>query len=162
MKNRKTDVKSIEYWLALSEKYFDAQTTNDEERALARFLTTPESNHTAFNEIKAVMGYLSTGRSIAKKKNTPQRSFAGKVIQWAPVAASVAVIAVVGTVLLSRTAPAKPAEDEKETYYAYINGKEYTDEEFVMQHMLATMNKMSSSSDNVIEEQMGAMFRINN
>lgn len=165
MKNRKTDVKSIEYWLALSEKYFDAQTTNDEERALARFLATPESNHPAFNEIKAVMGYLSTGRSItqkAKSGNGKKPYTIGRTIQWVSAAASIAVIAMVGTVLLSRTAPAKPAEDDKETYYAYINGKEYTDEEFVMQHMLATMNKMSSSSDNVIEEQMGVMFRINN
>ena len=32
--------------------------------------------------------------------------------------------------------------------------------EVVMQHMLATMNKMSSTSTGTIEEQLGAMLRI--
>ena len=165
MKNRNLCDKSIGYWLELSEKYFDAQTTNDEERALARFLATPESNHPAFNEIKAVMGYLSTGRSItqkAKSGNGKKPYTIGRTIQWVSAAASIAVIAMVGTSLWERTAPVETTESDKEIYYACINGKEYTDKESVMQHMLATMNKMSSSSNNVIEEQMGAMFRVNN
>ena len=46
------------YWIALAEKYFDAATTEQEEKKLAAFLATDESNTPEFNEIKAVMGYM--------------------------------------------------------------------------------------------------------
>ena len=160
MKNKKTNRKNdIEYWLALSEKYFDALTTNEEEKALAQFLASSTANDPAFNEIKAVMGYLSTGRSIVQKAKKKARRI-GNVIQWASVAACIAIMVAVGTSIFKQKT--LPATENREIFYACIDGKEYTDEEFVMQYMLATMNRMSSSGDNVIEQQMGAMFRINN
>ena len=146
----------MEYWLALSEKYFDALTTNEEEKALAQFLASDAANSSAFNEIKAVMGYMSTGKSIAQKAKKRARRI-GNAIQWASVAACTAAIAILGTSIAQQATPGS-----KDIYYAYIDGKEYTDEEFVMQHMLATMNRMSDTSNNIIEEQMGAMFRIGN
>ena len=146
----------MEYWLALSEKYFDALTTDEEEKALAQFLASDAANSSAFNEIKAVMGYMSTGKSIAQKAKKRARRI-GNAIQWASVAACTAAIAILGTSITQQATPGS-----KDIYYAYIDGKEYTDEEFVMQHMLATMNRMSDTSNNIIEEQMGAMFRIGN
>ena len=158
MNNKRTDRNyDVEYWLALSEKYFDALTTIEEEKTLAQFLASDAANDPAFNEIKAVMGYLSTGKSITKKK---KMHTVGKAMQWASIAACAAAIAYIGTQMGQDRTLAEP--ESKEIYYAYIDGKEYTDEEFVMQHMLATMSRMSSSGDNVIEQQMGAMFRINN
>ena len=53
MKN-KGNTKEIEYWLALSERYFDALATNEEEKALAQFLASDAADAPAFNEIKAV------------------------------------------------------------------------------------------------------------
>ena len=146
----------MEYWLALSEKYFDALTTDEEEKALAQFLASNAANSSAFNEIKAVMGYMSTGKSIAQKAKKKAHRI-GNAIQWASVAACTAAIAILGTSIAQQATPGS-----KDIYYAYIDGKEYTDEEFVMQHMLATMNRMSDTSNNIIEEQMGAMFRIGN
>ena len=157
MKNDREN-REMKYWLALCEKYFDALTTNEEEKALLHFLASDAANHPAFNEIKAVMGYLSTGKSIAQKAK--KKRTIGKVTQWASIAACAAAIAYIGTQMGQDRTLAEP--ESKEIYYAYIDGKEYTDEEFVMQHMLATMSRMSSSGDNVIEQQMGAMFRINN
>ena len=158
MKNDKRN-REIEYWLALSEKYFDALTTNEEEKALTQFLESDAANSPAFNEIKAVMGYLSIGRSITQKAKSKTRRI-GSAIQWASVAACTAAIAILGTSIALHATQATPGS--KDIYYAYIDGKEYTDEEFVMQHMLATMNRMSDTSNNIIEEQMGAMFRIDN
>ena len=149
----------MEYWLALSEKYFDALTTDEEEKALAQFLASDAANSSAFNEIKAVMGYMSTGKSIAQKAKKRARRI-GNAIQWASVAACTAAIAILGTSIALHATQATPGN--KDIYYAYIDGKEYTDEEFVMQHMLMTMNRMSDTSNNIIEEQMGAMFRIGN
>ena len=145
----------MEYWLALSEKYFDALTTNEEEKALLHFLASDAAGHPAFNEIKAVMGYLSTGKSITKKK---KMHTVGKAMQWASMAACIVVTAVIGTSIYRQGT--LPATGNREIFYACIDGKEYTDEEFVMQHMLATMNKMSYTSTGSIEEQLGAMLRI--
>jgi hypothetical protein len=158
MKN-KGNTKEIEYWLALSERYFDALTTSEEEKALAQFLASDAADDPAFNEIKAVMGYLSTGKSIAQKK-VKQKWFTGKIVHWSVAVASIALITIIGTRLLPHPTMTD-ANESNEIFYACIDGKEYTDEEFVMQHMLATMNMMSTASDNVIEEQMKAMFRIN-
>lgn len=154
MKNEKEN-REMKYWLALCEKYFDALTTNEEEKALLHFLASDAAGHPAFNEIKAVMGYLSTGKSIAKKK---KMHTVGKAMQWASMAACIAVTAVIGTSIYRQGT--LPATGNREIFYACIDGKEYTDEEFVMQHMLATMNKMSSTSTSTIEEQLGAMLRI--
>lgn len=154
MKNYREN-REMKYWLALCEKYFDALTTNEEEKALLHFLASDAAGHPAFNEIKAVMGYLSTGKSITKKK---KMHTVGKAMQWASMAACIAVSAVIGTSIYRQGT--LPATGNREIFYACIDGKEYTDEEFVMQHMLATMNKMSSTSTGTIEEQLGAMLRI--
>lgn len=154
MKNDREN-REMKYWLALCEKYFDALTTNEEEKALLHFLASDAAGHPAFNEIKAVMGYLSTGKSITKKK---KMHTVGKAMQWASMAACIAVTAVIGTSIYRQGT--LPATENREIFYACIDGKEYTDEEFVMQHMLATMNKMSSTSTGTIEEQLGAMLRI--
>ena len=160
MKN-KGNTKNTEYWLELSEKYFDALTTGEEEKALAQFLASDAACDPAFNEIKAVIGYLSTGRSIAKKAKEKKRRTIGKVVQWASIAACIAVIAIIGTSIRQHDTHVETTQGSKEIYYACIDGKEYTNEEFVMEQMLATMNKMSNTSNYVIEEQMEAMFRIN-
>jgi hypothetical protein len=154
MKNDREN-REMKYWLALCEKYFDALTTNEEEKALLHFLASDAAGHPAFNEIKAVMGYLSTGKSITKKK---KMHTVGKAMQWASMAACIAVTAVIGTSIYRQGT--LPATGSRDIFYACIDGKEYTDEEFVMQHMLATMNKMSSTSTGTIEEQLGAMLRI--
>ena len=154
MKNEKEN-REMKYWLALCEKYFDALTTNEEEKALLHFLASDAAGHPAFNEIKAVMGYLSTGKNIAKKK---KKHTVGKAMQWASMAACIAVTAVIGTSIYRQGT--EPVTGNRDIFYACIDGKEYTDEEFVMQHMLATMNKMSSTSTGTIEEQLGAMLRI--
>ena len=154
MKNDREN-REMKYWLALCEKYFDALTTNEEEKALLHFLASDAAGHPAFNEIKAVMGYLSTGKSITKKK---KMHTVGKAMQWASMAACIAVTAVIGTSIYRQGT--LPATENREIFYACIDGKEYTDEKFVMQHMLATMNKMSSTSTGTIEEQLGAMLRI--
>lgn len=154
MKNDREN-REMKYWLALCEKYFDALTTNEEEKALLHFLASDAAGHPVFNEIKAVMGYLSTGKSITKKK---KMHTVGKAMQWASMAACIAVTAVIGTSIYRQGT--LPATGNRDIFYACIDGKEYTDEEFVMQHMLATMNKMSSTSTGTIEEQLGAMLRI--
>ena len=83
--------KDIKQWLAIAEKYFDATATAEEEKALAAFLATEESDIPEFNEIKAVMGYLATARAIekehARKEVSDSRRFA---VRWTAAAAAIA------------------------------------------------------------------------
>ena len=141
------------YWLQLCDSYFEATITPDEEKALASFLATPESNTPEFNEIKAVMGYTATARSL-HKQNTLARRKPRHLTRWA-AAATIALLLLTGSLLTVTH------NSENDIYLAYIDGREYTDKDFVMQHMHNTMTRMSNcTSHNTIEEQLGAMFRI--
>lgn len=148
--------KNMTYWLDIVEKYFDATTTVEEEKALAAFLATKESDTPEFNEIKAVMGYLATAHFIEKKhtkENTPvSRGFATR---WVATAAAIAIVACIGFTLNAGEAT------EKDVYIANIDGKIYTDKETVLAHMQQTIAVIGNTTKgNNIEEQLGAMFGI--
>ena len=66
---RQRQDESLKRWLELAERYFEATITTDEEKALMQFLAGKESDSPEFDEIKAVMGYLQTGKSIAGRTN---------------------------------------------------------------------------------------------
>ena len=56
--------RTFQQWKELAERYFEAETTEAEEEALARFLATPAAQGKEFDELRAVMGYTVTGRAI--------------------------------------------------------------------------------------------------
>lgn len=157
--------KSTNYWIELSEKYFDALTTEDEEKALARFLTTKESEQPEFNEIKAVMGYVSVARKrdITKTRGKIKRNS----IRWISAVAAITLIVGIGISLDDRNQPveiaSKPVDESKEVYLAYLDGKECTDKEVIIEHMHQTMAMIGNTTKgNAVEEQLGAMFSIAN
>ena len=151
--------KEREQWLAIAEKYFDAATTDQEEKALAEFLATDESNTPEFNEIKAVMGYVATARKAENAQCGPQkpesRSRIRRWIATASVAATIAITA--GAGLIHNTW----GTEEKDVYIADINGRICTDKEFVLDHMQQTIAMIGNTTrGNDIEEQLGAMFSL--
>lgn len=157
--------KSTSYWIGLSEKYFDALTTEDEEKALARFLTTKESERPEFNEIKAVMCYVSVARKrdITKTRGKIKRNS----IKWISAAAAITLIVGIGISLNDRNQPVEvtspPVGESKEVYLAYLDGKECTDKEIIIEHMHQTIEMMGNTTKgNAVEEQLGAMFSIAN
>lgn len=162
----KDDKNCMAYWLGLSEKYFDALTTPEEERALASFLATEESNRPEFNDIKAVMGFLATAHEVNKKHKSRKRTIT--FINWGAAAACIALIAGTWMNLSERTTVTDKTEQTVETeekndiYIAYIDGKKYTDKNFVLEQMHNTMTGMSSAAgENIVEERLMAMFSIN-
>jgi hypothetical protein len=82
---RKVD---YEKWHELLERYFDAQTTDEEELSLRRFLSSPEAVGNEFDEARAVMGFLCVGK---EKRLERQRSLWRKSA-WMSVAAGVALL----------------------------------------------------------------------
>lgn len=50
------------YWEALAERYFLAETTEQEEAALCRFLCSDEAQDPRFDEVRATMSFLHACR----------------------------------------------------------------------------------------------------
>lgn len=159
----KTDKKkNIAKWLHIAEKYFDATATAEEEKALASFLATEESNTPEFDEIKAVMGYIYTARAVDKRENTPKNETGRRfIIRWVSTAAMIAIIACIGFTgsrILSGT-----QSETGELYIANINGTIYTDKDLVLDKMHRTMAMIGNTTrGNSVEEQLCSMFNIPN
>ena len=62
--------RTFQQWKELAARYFEAETTDAEEEALARFLVTPAAQGKEFDELRAVMGYVATGRAVHRKQRT--------------------------------------------------------------------------------------------
>lgn len=87
---------NINQWLDLTERYFDGETTDEEERRLRHFLASAEASDARFDGIKAVMGFLVVGKRMRQKRlSVAKRQWEG----WATitqVAACVAFVLLVG------------------------------------------------------------------
>ena len=139
------------------EKYFDATATAEEEKALAAFLASEESDIPDFNEIKAVMGYLATARSVEKKHTKGRKQASGSFAARWSAAAAIVITAYIGFQFN------KVETADKDVYIVNINGEIYTDKEMVLTHMHQTMAVIGSTTKkNSVEEQLGAMFSIAN
>lgn len=119
-----------EYWKELIERYFEAETTPEEERALRAFLAGTDDP--AFDEAKAVLGYFSAQRAW--------RAAGGRVRRLASVTAAAAglvLAAVLGHTLATR-------EDSTCVMYAY--GVKTTDTQYVIDDMHNTLSDLFSDS----------------
>lgn len=144
---------TTEEWMNIVELYFEAETTEEEELALRHFLTSEESNLPCFNEIKAVMGYIATGKNIKRKGNRQQnriRPF-GNFIRYS-AAAIITIIIGFGVW--------KSVNDNKNICIAYIDGKYYNDEKIVLTEMHKALAHIGHNiEENTIEQQLGNFFR---
>lgn len=52
----------LSYWEAMAERYFLAETTENEEAQLRKFLCSSEAQDSRFDEIRATMSYLQVSR----------------------------------------------------------------------------------------------------
>lgn len=151
------------YWLQLCEKYFEATTSNEEELALKRFLSTEESNVPEFNEIKAVIGYTETARQVLSTRKRGKKRTT-HLARYTSIAAAIALVATIGiTAMMQKQTTVENADTEscKDIYIAYIDGVCYTDKDIVIEQMQQAMSKVNcKATDNCIESEMQAMFRI--
>lgn len=113
-----------DYWLRIIEKYFEAETTPEEELALREFLAGTEDP--AFDEAKAVLGYFSAQRSRRAARGRVRRLTA-----LAAAAAGLALVAVLGHAFLA------PQAADDCIIYAY--GEKNTDTQTVINDMNQTL-----------------------
>ena len=157
MKNENKRTKAE--WLDMVERYFDATTTPEEEKALRAFLATDESNTADFNEIKAVIGYLSTAKAIKSGKYHKKRTYTISRRHWMGVAATIAIIATIG--IAGKWTDHDTHTTDRERYIACINGKEYNDKEIALNQMHEAMAMIcSTTKGNDIEKQLTSMFSL--
>lgn len=139
------------YWEKLADKYFDAMTTEEEEAALKKYIAGLPEEDTSMDEVKAVMGYFSTGRKLSGPTRFQQRKNGHSFWYWSAAAACLSAAIFTGA----------------EAYYrhnnyciVYMNGKKYTDTEFVMQHMRASIREIGLNDTDrpTAGEQLNELF----
>lgn len=133
------DYSDNDYWKALAERFFEAGTSEEEERELRRFIASGLAG-SEFNDVRAVMGLAAVG---ARRYNRRRRR---------TVFLSAAVVAVVMTAV-------SLAADGGDSCVAYINGTKHTDEAIVMAQMHSTMDEMAQQAQELsVERQMDNFF----
>lgn len=135
------DYSDNDYWKALAERFFEAGTSEKEERELRRFIASGLAG-SEFNDVRAVMGLAAVG---ARRYNRRRR-------RTVFLSAAAAVVAVVMTAV-------SLAADGGDSCVAYINGTRHTDEAIVMAQMHSTMDEMAQQAQELsVERQMDDFF----
>lgn len=135
------DYSDNDYWKALAERFFEAGTSEEEERELRRFIASGLAG-SEFNDVRAVMGLAAVG---ARRYHRRRR----RTVFLSAVAAVVAVV----MTAVSLTA------DGGDSCVAYINGTKHTDEAIVMAQMHSTMDEMAQQAQELsVERQMDDFF----
>lgn len=146
-----------QYWEMLIQRYFEAETTEAEEKELRSFLSTSPGLDSRYDEVRAVMGYLAVGCSLNKKKMARRPSRMIRTMRHVGVAASLALM--IGFVSFYWS----DLISERESYVAYVDGNKITDRAIVsqlMQESFAGVGIGEAESD--AEAQLLEMFTIIN
>lgn len=115
-----------EKYLSLMQRYWEAETSPEEERDLARYAARTDDPE--FEELRGALGYLSIGRQEKARRSRAIRFYAFAV------AAGIAVIAVLG-VSLSVAGHRVPEED----CIRFAYGEKEDDKELIMASVEASL-----------------------
>ena len=70
----------LSYWEHLAERYFQAETTDEEESLLRAFLCSKEAQDPRFDEVRATVAYLHVSRQSLTPHASPGRREAGGLL----------------------------------------------------------------------------------
>jgi len=132
-----------EKYTALLQRYWEAETTPEEERRLARYAA--RTDDPAFEELRGVLGYLSIGRP--RERQVRPRL----VYSWAAVAAALVILLSVGIVFL-------PKGTGRNLCVCNAYGETSTDSEQIMASVDASLADFFAG-DSPAETNLIEMFR---
>ena len=138
-------MKNKAYYIDLSERWFDALLTEDEERALKAFLASTDDPD--FDEIKAVAGFFATGKAVYGAQEENHRSARQRrtthQLAWAAiaVAASLALVAAIGLY-----------NQRQNQCYILAYGEKNTDKELALESMEATLSSLFGTAPDIEKE----------
>lgn len=144
-----TKSSSPPHWDQLVERYFEALTTETEERRLRRFLCSPEGADPRYDDVRAVMGFLAVGRQTLRRpaRVRPAR----RVLHWAAAAALL--------LLAAGGAGWWITDRQRNVCVAYVDGHRVTDTETVMCQAAEALDAVDRQlGDPTVEQQLNDMF----
>lgn len=143
----KENERTYQQWKELAERYFEAHTTDVEEEALARFLATSASQGKEFDELRAVMGFVATGRAIHNRQRMRR-------VRFRYYAAAAAITGVLALTVVWQMA------ERTNVCVAYINGERYTDKEIVFSEAMKSIDKVRYDlPQETVQEQLSDIFQ---
>lgn len=157
MKNvskNKVDKLSLEWLELLIEKYFEGETSEEEELRLQKELCNCTYRSRLIDECLVTMGYFSVGKRVEQEKMARSRAIVLRRV--ASVAAMIAIVIVLGLTLLK---PDKDAFSEGDCI-AYVNGEKISDKNKVIsliEQDLACIGECVSEERNTILEQLSGI-----
>lgn len=122
----------------LIQRYFDGETSLDEERTLRMQLADPAHHSDSADEARAVMGVFAAQRSATRRKRGTHRQV------WRAAAGFALLLAAAGTFL------AFPRHNSAE-YLSYCAGTEISDRADVIAFMQADLSAMADAAESVGE-----------
>lgn len=161
---------SAEDALACAERYFEAQTSEEEEQALKCFAASAEAeSDSRFDELRAVMGLAAVGRRLHTQATSSAAASVPPAVKFKPVvpirprrmglkllrtcsavAACAALVAGIGLAF----------HHQDSECVAYIGGHRTTDPQQVTLAMHRSMEQMSRTADvPTVETQLNEMFQ---
>ncbi len=141
-------------WDELIDRYFEAVTTEEEEILLRRFLASAEGADRRYDDVRAVMGFLVTGKQL--RKAASPRPVRLRLSAWRGVAAAAVLVVGFGVATLSRF-----ALPEADVYVAYVGGERVTAPDAVLLQMQLSMQTVASPvGEPSVEQQLTEMFQL--
>ena len=186
--NEKNDIlKNTDFWLELSERYFEADTTEEEEQALMRFVASgyaddaslDEHAKSVFQEVKATMSYMlvlgERSAQTQKQSESPTsktapalgKSNSRSIWRWVASAAAVALLLfIVKTVFLTDNDDsgliANNVDNVQDVCIARENGTLITDKNKVLSMMHESWDEIDihSSCGSEVGSQLKELFEV--
>lgn len=147
--------RSQEDWEKLIERYFEAETSSEEELQLRAFLVTQEADKPAFDEVKAVMGFLCTGKRLHLKQQEQAMHKHRLTLIHRRLSIAAVAICLLGSALWFLN-----ARQDEDVCVAYINGVKCTDVEVVMSQMHQSIERVHSTEEDVtMKDQLHDMMQ---
>ena len=153
MKNEKNiqPMRSIPEWEDLVERYFDALTSDAEERELQAFLLSPEAVGQVFDEARAAMGYLKVGQAIHRKNLVSRFRRPMRYVKAAAVCGGI----ILGATLWHTWGSTKNICE------AYIYGVKHTEVAVVMTQLQHSLDKVNDArEEDIVETQLKELFQL--
>ena len=126
---------SLQYWKHLAFRYFEAETSLEEEQALRRFLATPEAQDPDFDELRATMCYISVGKERYQSSSVTRTS--RRPLRWVSAAAVAVLIPLLSI-------PFLPSGNVCESY---VCGEYIADADIVMQQVRQSFRQVQLETD---------------
>lgn len=134
-----------ERYTELMRRYFEGETTPEEERALARYAA--RTDDAAFDAVRGVLGYLSVGRGLRARRARRVRLYS-----FAAAAACLAAILAFGLGLAGGRSP------KDDLYVQYTYGERSDDREEVMASVESSLTEFFSG-DTPAEANLIELFK---